>query len=83
MIKVKLISRKPARWAVATGTKVGTVANNPNANRCQRWLLADGDTLKGFPSKRAAFCWFETGAKFTTNPVYPTIGGRKGTKRIA
>jgi len=52
------------------------------ADRACRWqLFIDGEAVGFFPSKRAAKCFAETGVKFKTNPHFPVIGGRRGTKR--
>lgn len=89
MLKIKLISRKPARWAAANGVAVAVVTHKPKAPRGQRWELDAGypphgvgvDEVRTFRSRREAFGYFENGRKVASKPVYAG-GGRTGTKRV-
>lgn len=61
----------------------GVVSKTGETKRSKRWKLeVAGEDTKFFKSRRAAFYWFEYQERFETNPVYATLGGRKGTKRI-
>jgi len=74
----KMLRRKPSKWAVGHDGREGTVEKTGDTARGRRWR-DDGGRL--FPSRRAAFYFFETGHRFTTTPVYAVINGRRGTKR--
>jgi hypothetical protein len=94
MIKYKMIQRRPFPiYDVEFEGKRGTLMKNGRRsvdssgplNQRWRWSLVEDENLgevKFFKSRRAAFCFFETGEKFKTNPVFAVMGGRKGTKRI-
>lgn len=85
-MKYTMTQRKPFPiYDVEFEGKKGTVMKSEDEGvRCKRWILAEeGDEkMKFFKSRRAAFCFFTTGEKFKTNPIFAVLGGRRGTKRI-
>ena len=86
-MRYTLIQRRPFPiYDVEFEGKRGTLMKSKDGGiRCKRWALVEDENLeevKYFPSRRAALFFFETGEKFKTNPVYATLGGRKGTTRI-
>lgn len=82
MVKYTMESRKPTVWKVEHEGRTGYVLKSEDDGvRCKRWQLTEGEETKFFKSRRAAFCFFETGKKFETKPVY-LRGARGSTKRI-
>ena len=78
---IKMLRRKPSKWAVEFGEKSGTVERTGIADRGTRWKLVSNFGGGFFPSRRAAFHFFVTGERFKTNPVFEVINGRRSTKR--
>jgi hypothetical protein len=81
-MKYTLVERKPAVYDVEFDGRSGRVSKTGDNTRSKRWhLIADGED-RYFRSRREAFHFFKTGEKFKTKPVYASLGGRGGTRRI-
>lgn len=82
MIKIECIERKPTHWGVRCGNSVGIVGKSPRGVvRRHRWyLLLPGEPTVRFPSRRAAFHYFEHGTKFSPRPAYARTGRDKGAR---
>jgi hypothetical protein len=80
----KMDGEKPISYKVEFEGRKGVVFKTGNTDRAKRWHL-DGvsyNESQDFRSRREAFHFFMTGEKFDTKPVFETLGGRKGSKRI-
>ena len=79
--RIKMLRRKPSKWAVEFDGREGTVEKTGIADRGTRWRLTCEGGGGFFPSRRAALFFFETGERFKTNPVFLVVGGRRSAKR--
>ena len=80
---MKIVRRKPSKWAVEFDGRTGFVEKTGRTERIRRWKLTLPDGPGGyFASRRGAIHYFVTGEKFETNPVFAVLGGRRGTRRI-
>ena len=81
MIKFEMVGRKPARYNVEFEGRTGSVFQTGEATRRMRWAMEhEGQNPQFFPSRRAAFHFFETGEKFVTKAVFAARG--KSQRRI-